>query len=32
MKNVANVFVSIGGGTEKKWEILKKFFQECRRK
>lgn len=32
MKNVANVFISIGGGTEKKWEILKKFLQECRRK
>lgn len=32
MKNVAKVFISIGGDAEKKWEILKKFWQECRRK
>lgn len=32
MKNVAYVFISIKGETEKKWEILKKFLQECRRK
>lgn len=32
MKNVAYVFISIGGEKEKKWEILKKFLQDCRRK
>lgn len=32
MKNVAKVFISIRGEEEKKWELLKKFLQECRRK